>query len=194
MKQIAQSNNHLFGSYSMMCEINTLLEHKYNQKRIARLMCIHGLQSVLRKSKKKYCKVEPETKAENQMNRKFEAERPNEKWCTDVTEDRIPNINTKVYISTIIDFYDKYPVGYSIGLRDDVALVQASLDMALLHHNGENTMFHSDRGFQYTRKAFEQQLEQQSMSRVGRCIDNGPIESYQGLMKMRHIFYMILRV
>ena len=53
-------------------------------------------------------------------------------------------------------------------------------------------MFHSDRGFQYTSKQFKDMLEKQgmrqSMSRVGRCIDNGPMEGFWGILKRERYY------
>lgn len=58
----------------------------YNEKRIYRLMRIHEIRSVIRQKRKRYKKSSPQHVAENLMNREFSASRPDEKWCTDVTE------------------------------------------------------------------------------------------------------------
>ena len=53
-------------------------------------------------------------------------------------------------------------------------------------------LFHSDRGFQYTSKLFHQKLVEagmsQSMSRVGKCIDNGPMEGFWGISKRERYY------
>ncbi|WP_346780366.1 IS3 family transposase [Breznakia sp. PFB2-8] len=187
IKDIDKELNSLYGAYRMKVEVNNRLKANYNIKRIARLMCINDIRSIMRKKKSKWKRSNPETSAENMLAREFEASRPNEKWCTDVTEYKIPGISQKVYISSILDLYDRYPVGYSISLRNDSSLVNESYEMALENHYGESTLFHSDRGFAYTRNVFGNQLKadnfMQSMSRVGCCIDNGPMEGFQGIMK-----------
>ena len=187
IKDIDKELNSLYGAYRMMIEVNNRLGTNYNIKRIARLMCVNDIQSVMRKKKNKWKRSTPEKSANNILAREFEATRPNEKWCTDVTEYKIPGISQKVYISSILDLYDRYPVGYSISLRNDSSLVNESYEMALENHYGEFTLFHSDRGLQYTRNVFSEQLKEdnfiQSMSRVGRCIDNGPMEGFQGIIK-----------
>lgn len=185
--EISTELHNLYGSYKMTEVVSKKLGKKYNQKRIARLMCVNDIQSVLRKKKKTYVKSSPEVAAENILNREFEATKPNEKWCADITETKIPGTEKKVYISTILDLYDRFPVGYGVGLRNDVSLVNESFMAALSEHDHQDTLFHSDRGFQYTRKVFGTHLKEngftQSMSRVGRCIDNGPMEGFQGSMK-----------
>ncbi|WP_280684639.1 MULTISPECIES: IS3 family transposase [unclassified Breznakia] len=184
---IHEELNGLYGSYRMTIEVNNRLKANYNVKRIARLMCINEIYSVMRNKKRKWKRSTPEVTAENKLAREFEATRPNEKWCTDVTEYKIPGTAKKVYISTIIDLYDRYPIGYSLSLRNDTSLFQKSYEMALENHYGESTLFHSDRGALYTRKVVGQQLKEdnfiQSMSRVGCCIDNGPMEGFQGIIK-----------
>lgn len=185
--EVSTELHNLYGSYKMTEVVSKKLGKKYNQKRIARLMCVNDIQSVLRKKRKTCVKSSPEVATENILCREFEAIRPNEKWCADITETKIPGTQQKLYISTILDLYDRFPVGYSAGLRNDVSLVNESFMAALSEHDHQDTLFHSDRGFQYTRKAFGTQLKEngftQSMSRVGHCIDNGPMEGFQGSMK-----------
>ena len=113
-----------------------------------------GIHSIIRKKKKKYQSSRPETTAENKLKREFNATKPNEKWATDVTEFKVPETGRKLYLSVIIDLYDRFP---------------------------------SDRGFQYTSRIFQKKLREQgieqSMSRVGHCIDNGPTEGLWGIIK-----------
>lgn len=93
----------------------------------------------------------------------------------------------KVYVSTIYDTYDNYPVACETSERNDCSLIERTLNKAVEKYRNVRPLFHSDRGFQYTRQAFKNSLNDleftQSMSRVSRCIDNGPMESFQGIMK-----------
>jgi transposase InsO family protein len=73
-----------------------------NHKRIYRLMKLARIQAVIRRKKKKYVKSTPQQVAENLLNRKFTAERSNEKWLTDVTELKYGN-GQKAYLSAILD-------------------------------------------------------------------------------------------
>ncbi|HEY0829232.1 MAG TPA: IS3 family transposase, partial [Bacilli bacterium] len=157
-----------------------------NHKRIYRLMKLTGIQSVIRKKKKKYVRSTPQHIAENILNRKFTAEESNEKWVTDVTEFKYGN-GQKAYLSAILDLHDKSIVSYVLGHSNNNNLVFNTLDLALQAAPRSIPMIHSDRGFQYTSWGFKRRLEAhgltQSMSRVGKCIDNGPMESFWGTLK-----------
>ena len=179
--------NHILGYRRMTSWINHFNHTNYSKKRVHRIMKKLGIHSVIRKKKKKYASSTPETMAENKLNRDFYASAPNEKWVTDVTEFKIPGDTKKLYLSAILDLYDRYPVGYVISTRNDNQLVFKTFDKAIAANPGAKPLFHSDRGFQYTSKVFQKKLKEhqmeQSMSRVGHCIDNGPTEGFWGIIK-----------
>ncbi|MDK7886329.1 DDE-type integrase/transposase/recombinase [Lactobacillus gasseri] len=159
-------------------------------------MCVNGIYTSKARFNKayRYKASRPEETAENTLHRDFNAGRPNEKWCTDITEEKIPGTSQKIFICTIFDLYDRFPVGYALSKRNDTALVKAALSAAWDKEPDSHAMLHSDRGFQFTRAPFKHELEEhgmsQSMSRAGRCIDNGPMEGWQGLIKeMRAVLY-----
>lgn len=187
--------NSLFGYRKITMYLNRTYGTNYKPKKIHRIMSVNGIQSVFRrKPHSTWKKSKPEETAENLQNREFNAEKPNQKWCTDVTEAKAAGIRKKAYISTILDMYDRYPVGVIVSQRNDGKLVNDTFFQAVLLNRDAHPLFHSDRGFQYTRKVFAAQLNQQdmtqSMSRVGHCIDNGPTESFQGIIKeILHILY-----
>lgn len=187
IKQIISTNNSLFGYRTMTHTLNDYGNHKkYNRKKIYRIMAINGLRSVFRRKKHStWKKSSPAEVKENILNREFNAEAPNMKWCEDVTEARYRG--GKAYISTILDLYDRFPVGVTVSKRNDTKLTDDTFYMAITLNEGATPLLHSDRGFQYTRKVYAEMLESrgitQSMSRVGHCIDNGPMESFQGFIK-----------
>ncbi|SLK30881.1 transposase [Mycobacteroides abscessus subsp. abscessus] len=163
-----------------------------NKKRIYRLMQICGLEAVIRRRPKKYRKVKPDYVAENVLAREFTAEKPNQKWCTDVTEFKYGN-GKKAYLSAIIDLYDKSIVSYVLGHSNNNNLVFKTVRAAICQlSKGEFPLLHSDRGYQYTSKEFKRIIEKaklkHSMSRVGRCIDNGPIEAFWGTLKVEKYY------
>ena len=162
------------------------LNKKFNHKRIYRLMKMTGLQSVIRKKKKQYVKSTSQHVAENLLNRNFTADQSNQKWLTDVTEFKYGR-GLKAYLSAILDLHDKSIVAYVLGHSNNNALVFETLDRALEASPGASPMIHSDRGFQYTSYGFKLRLDAagmtQSMSRVGKCIDNGPMEAFWGIVK-----------
>ena len=187
IKEYDERFNHILGYRRMTSWINHFNHTNCSKKRVHRIMKKLGIHSVIRKKKKKYASSTPETMAENKLNRDFYAAAPNEKWVTDVTEFKIPGDTKKLYLSVILDLYDRYPVGYVISTRNDNRLVFKTFDKAITANLGAKPLFHSDRGFQYTSKVFQKKLKDhqimQSMSRVGHCIDNGPTEGFWGIIK-----------
>lgn len=95
-------------------------------------------------------------------------------------------------MSAIIDLYDKRIVAYVIGDHNNNALVFDTFDKAIEAEPEAKPIFHSDRGFQYTSRMFYKKLTGagmiQSMSRIGKCIDNGPIEGFWGVLKRERYY------
>lgn len=176
----------IYGYRRITINLNRRLGRSFNHKRIYRLMKLSRLQSVIRKKKHRYIKSIPQHISENILNRHFTAIKPNEKWVTDVTELKYGN-SQKAYLSAILDLYDRSIVAYVLGHSNNNDLVFKTFDIALEVSKEARPMIHSDRGFQYTSLAFKRKLDAaqitQSMSRVGRCIDNGPMEGFWGILK-----------
>ena len=90
----------------------------------------------------------------------------------------------KLYLIAILDLCDRRIVSYALSERNDNPLVFKTFDRTVKANPDAHPLFHSDRGFQYTSRAFHQKLVQagmtQSMSRVAHCIDNGPMEGILG--------------
>lgn len=137
-------------------------------------MQILHLKSVTRVKKNTYIPSTPQITAENILNRDFHADKPNEKWLTDVTEFKyyVGTEIRKLYLSAILDLYDRRIVTYKIMESNNNELVFSTFDEAVRLNPDAHPIFHSDRGFQYTNKLFHQKLTDagmiQSMSRVGR--------------------------
>ena len=150
------------------------------------------MQSVIRRKRPTYIKSMPETVAENILNRNFAADQLNEKWLTDVTEFKCSD-GSKLYLSAILDLKDKGIVSHAIGRSNNNKLAFDTFDAAVNLYPEAKPLFHSDRGFQYTSKVFKAKLDAQgmtqSMSRVGRCIDNGPMEAFWGTIKVE-MYYL----
>lgn len=184
-----EEQNGILGYRQMTITVNRRHETHFNKKRIRRLMQILHLKSVCRRKRYNYIKSTPEVTAENVLNREFYADAPNEKWLTDVTEFKyyVGVEVKKVYLSAILDIFDRRIVSYKIGTSNNNQLVFETFDEAVACNPTAHPLFHSDRGFQYTNKTFHNMLIEagmrQSMSRVGRCIDNGPMEGFWGILK-----------
>jgi len=187
IKEYDERFNHILGYRRMTSWINHFNHTSFSKKRVHRIMKKLNIHSVIRKKKKKYKYSPSETVAENILHRDFYATKPNEKWATDVSEFKVPGEKKKLYLSAILDLYDRVPVSYVISCRNDNHLVFKTFDKAIVANPGAKPIFHSDRGFQYTSKAFQRKLIEQdmhqSMSRVGHCIDNGPTEGFWGIIK-----------
>ena len=161
IKEYDERFNHILGYRRMTSWINHFNHTNYSKKRIHRIMKKLGIHSVIRKKKAKYIYSKPDETAENLLQRDFYATAPNQKWATDVTEFKVPGDKKKIYLSAIIDLYDRYPVAYVISGRNDNQLVFKTFDKAIMANPDAKPIFHSDRGFQYTSKTFKKKLEKQ---------------------------------
>jgi transposase InsO family protein len=172
-------------------ELDRRYDTDVNDKRVLRLCRKNHIHSAI-KWKPKSCtraSTVPVYIAKNYLNRNFHADAPNEKWLTDVTEFKyyVGMEVHKIYLSAILDLYDRRIVAFKISNRNDNPLVMNTFDEAVRLEPDAHPLFHSDRGFQYTSKQFILRLKKhhmkQSMSRVARCIDNGPMEGFWGILK-----------
>lgn len=167
-----------------------------NDKRVLRICRKLNIKSTIKYSNNGCTRqaANPQHIAENILNREFTAEAPNKKWLTDVTEFHyyIGIEKHKVYLSAILDLYDRRIVSYVIRDNNSNALVFDTVDKAIEACPNVHPLFHSDRGFQYTNRMFHAKLEgagmKQSMSRVGKCIDNGPMEGFWGIIKRERYY------
>ena len=178
-------------------ELKYLYHINVNDKRVLRICRKLRILSVV-KNPHNCCTrpaVDPAYIADNILNRDFSADRPNQKWVTDVSEFKYgPDGDHlhKLYLSVILDLYGRIPVAYVISDHNDNKLVYDTFDQAMAKHPGAMPLFHSDRGYQYTSKGFHDRLEKagmvQSMSRVAHCTDNGAMEGFWGILK-RESYY-----
>ena len=169
---------------------------KANDKRVLRICRKKDIKSTIKYSNNGCTRqaANPQFIAENILNREFSAYAPNQKWLTDVTEFKYyTGIEVhKIYLSAILDLYDRRIVSYVIGDSNNNPLVFETFDKAISANPGETPLCHSDRGFQYTNRVFHAKLEAagmtQSMSRVAKCIDNGPMEGFWGILKRERYY------
>ena len=172
-------------------QMKLILERRYgikcNLKRVYHLMRVLGLRSVCRRKKhRRKKKARTDYTAENILNREFTACRPNEKWLTDITEFQYGD-GRKAYLSAILDLYGRNIVSFSVSRKNDTTLVLDTFERAFLQCHDNKPLVHSDRGTQYTSRAFRKRMEQESvclsMSRPGKCLDNAPMEGFWGILK-----------
>lgn len=164
-----------------------------NHKKVQRLMKVLGLSAHIRR-KRKYSSYQGEIgkKADNLIQRQFEAAKPMEKCYTDVTEFAIPASSQKLYLSPVLDGFNSEIIAYNLSTSPNLEQVKAMLDQAFTEEHYENTILHSDQGWQYQHQYYHQFLEdkgiQPSMSRKGNSPDNGMMESFFGILKSE-MFY-----
>lgn len=184
---IYAEHNGTYGYRRVADEYRATHEKRYNLKRFYRLMHLVGLLAVIRRKRPAYQRSTPEVTAENILNRDFTAKTTNEKWCTDVTEMKYGSEGAKAYLSAILDLKSKDIVSFAMSKHNNNQLAFDTFDLAVQKYPDAHPLFHSDRGFQYTSRQFKAKLDEQnmtqSMSRVSRCIDNGPMEGFWGILK-----------
>lgn len=186
IKEIFKNRNGIYGYRRITMEINRTIKKQYNPKRIRRLMNKMGLKSHIRRSNGYSTKTSYENIEENILNREFSAEKPNEKWVTDITH-MTYGFGNKAYLSAIKDLYDGSIVTYQVSRNNDNPLVMKTLEVAIEAYPNAKPLIHSDRGCQYTSKEYRYLPTvagmTRSMSRIGNCIDYAPIESFFGHFK-----------
>ncbi|MFQ6728351.1 IS3 family transposase [Streptococcus pneumoniae] len=164
-----------------------------NHKRVQRLMKVVNLQAKIRQ-KRKYSshKGDVGKKAENLIQRQFEGSKTMEKCYTDVTEFAIPASTQKLYLSPVLDGFNSEIIAYNLSTSPNLEQVKTMLEQAFTEKHYENTILHSDQGWQYQHDSYHQFLEgkgiQASMSRKGNSPDNGMMESFFGILKSE-MFY-----
>ena len=166
-----------------------------NPKTVLRVMQKYGLLSVIRR--KKYRNYgEHLHKYPNLLNRDFKAERPNQKWVTDISY-----IHTKqgvLYLSIIRDLYDNSIVAYKTGTEQNVNLVLSTIKEAKRKEKvTAELQLHSDQGFQYTSQAYFKLTQSYgitpSMSRRSNPYDNALAENFFSILKTECIYRVKLQ-
>ena len=162
-----------------------------NHKTVQRLMKELGLVCRVRMKKYHSYRGEIGKIAPNLLNRNFSADKPNQKWVTDVTEFHL--FGEKLYLSPILDLHSSDLVSYTISEHPVLNMVTTMLDNAFAKiPDGTNLILHSDQGWQYQHKQYQRMLRkkgiQQSMSRKGNCLDNAVMENFFGLLKSELLY------
>ncbi|SCM82960.1 Integrase core domain protein [uncultured Sporomusa sp.] len=129
--------------------------------------------------------------APNILERNFEADKPNQKWVTDITEFSL--FGQKLYLSPILDLCSRDIVSYAISKHPRFSLVTDMLEHAFQRTpDNSNLILHSDQGWQYQMKPYQRMLKakgiRQSMSRKGNCLDNAVMENFFGLLKTELLY------
>lgn len=163
-----------------------------NHKTVSKLMNILGIKSIQR-PKRRYNSYQGSIGkiANNLLKRDFKADKPNQKWVTDVTEFKVHD--RKLYLSPIIDLFNGEIISYNLSKHPTFQQITDMLEKAFIKiKNNTNLILHSDQGWQYQMKIYQKMLKEkgikQSMSRKGNCLDNSCAENFFGILKSE-LFY-----
>lgn len=189
--EIFEKNKGIYG-YRRITEQLKKKGYVINHKTVLKLMKSLNLRGKQSKNGKYYSyKGEVGKVADNILKRDFTAQKPFEKLTTDVTEFKV--CNDKVYLSPVLDLFNREIVSYSISLSPNLQQVRDMLNglFAKLPDTAR-PIFHSDQGWQYQHAEYQRLLAEhnitQSMSRKGNCMDNGAMENFFGRLKVE-MFY-----
>ena len=167
----------------------------HNPKTILRVMQKYNLLSVVRR--KKYRNYGQQLhKYPNLLNRNFNADRPNQKWVTDISY--IKTAQGTLYLSVIRDLYDNSIVAYKTGTEQTVNLVLRTIRAAKKKEKvTAEVQLHSDQGFQYTSHQYFRLTQSYgitpSMSRRGNPYDNALAENFFSILKTECIYQTKLK-
>ncbi|RAP75281.1 IS3 family transposase [Paenibacillus montanisoli] len=166
-------------------------DYRVNHKKVQRIMKELGLKSIVRMKKYRSYKGTVGKIAPNVLDRNFKAQKPNEKWVTDITELKL--FGEKLYLSPVLDLYNGEIITYTVASRPTYSLVSEMLNQAFKRLSEEDELLlHSDQGWHYQMKQYQHALKKkgitQSMSRKGNCYDNAVIENFFGIMKSEFLY------
>ena len=178
-----EGSKHRYGSPRVHEDLIEQHEH-VSRKRVVRLMHEDGLVARLRKRFKHTTMSDHDQPvAANLLDRRFEADAPNQRWVGDTTEFVIgPSGTGKLYLAAILDLFSRFIVGWAVSAVNDRHVTIAALEAALTRRCPEiGLLHHSDQGSTYASEDYQDVLEARgivcSMSRRGNCYDNAVMES-----------------
>ena len=164
----------------------------FNHKKVQRIMKKYYLKPEYIKKIRpnNYKRIESNVKP-NLVKRQFKVDKPNKIWCTDITY--LIFINKRLYLSTIIDLYDRKVITYKISKFNNNKLVIDTLNESINKRKDvSGLIIHSDQGFQYTSFEYKAICEsngiQISMSKKGTPIDDSPMESFHSILKKETLY------
>ena len=192
IKEIFDESKGTYG-YRRVCE-GLLIKYgvMFNHKKVQRIMNKYNIkpQYTRKKKSQSYKRIEENVKP-NLVKRKFNVDKENKIWTTDITY-LIFN-GKRAYLSTILDLYERKIVAYKISKFNDLNIVIDTLNEAIAKRKDVNGLIiHSDQGYQYTSFQYKAICEsngiQISMSRKGTPIDDSPMESFHAILKKETLY------
>ncbi len=190
IQEIFEESRQTFGS-ERICAVLHERGYRAGTTLVRELMTEMGLSSVSTTSKRQWKKSNSYERKANILQRQFHVDAPNCIWISDVTCMKLKD--RYYYLCAIVDLYSRKVIAHKVSTRNSTQLITATLRMAYdSRMPGENLIFHSDQGSQYTSHAFRQMLKKlkitQSFSNAGTPHDNAVMESFFSVFK-REEFY-----
>lgn len=180
-----------WGIKSIRMQIKTIYGEILTNYTVYRYMRLNGIQSVIRKKKRKYAKI-PHHNIPNLLQRNFTTDQPNTKWSIDITY--LPYESGTLYLCALKDLCDKSIVAYEIDCRQETTIALTPVEQilkAIPLNQRKSLIIHSDQGSQFISENYQALLKKyhvtQSVSYKGSCIDNVPIESFFSALKSETI-------
>lgn len=190
IKQIYQFHKGRYGYRRIHLELKNR-GYAINHKTVFSLMRELGLKSLIRVKKYVSYRGEQGKIAQNILQRNFKADRPQQKWVTDITEFKVKD--KKLYLSPILDLFNGEIISFTLAERPQLKQVLEMVSKVKKQSRSAPTILHSDQGWHYQMQRYQQILKdkniQISMSRKGNCLDNAVIENFFGTLKSE-LFYL----
>jgi len=194
VKALFDNSRQNYGSYRIWYDMRSM-GWKTSPRRIARLMSEMGLVAKatrVQKKKRTTRSNQQHVKFDNVLNRQFKQDIPNTVWCGDITY--ISTDEGFLHLTVVLDLFNRGIVGWAMSHR--MTAEQTTLPALRMAYKNRQPyaplLFHSDRGSQYTCKAYQGLLNefkiQPSMSRKGDCYDNAVVESFFHTLKVELIY------
>lgn len=186
IQQVFAASQQTYGSPRAYAELKAQ-GVRCSRQHIVRLMRQFGLSAVLPRRRVQTTRRDGRPpSACNLLKREFSAEQPNRKWLVDITA--IATDEGWLYLSGVLDLFSRRIVGWAMDEHMPDELTQAGLEMAILQRQPPaDVLHHSDQGSQYTSDDYQALLAKyqmrSSLSGVGCCYDNAPMESFWGRSK-----------
>lgn len=190
IQEIFEESRQTFGS-ERICAVLHERSYRAGTTLVRELMTEMGLSSVSTTSKRQWKKSNSYERKANILQRQFHVDAPNCIWISDVTCMKLKD--RYYYLCAIVDLYSRKVIAHKVSTRNSTQLITATLRMAYdSRMPGENLIFHSDQGSQYTSHAFRQLLKKlkitQSFSNAGTPHDNAVMESFFAMFKKEEFY------
>ncbi len=190
IQNIFDENRQVFGC-EKICAILHERGYQAGTTLVRELMHEMSLNSVSSTAKQQWKTLNNYEQKTNLLRRRFYAEAPNRIWVSDVTY--LKTKGRRYYLCVILDLFSRKVVAYKITTHNSTQLITSTFKMAYKTRNpGENLIFHSDQGSQYTARAFRQLLKKlkitQSFSNAGTPHDNAVMESFFSIFKKEEFY------